>query len=317
MNAVIAPCQKLSMRQQYSRLFVVKTALSNCSSLKKKKLRETIHISPAYDIGDPVLDDDIFNDLSKTLQHYELTKSRSKKNKVFAKLAQMLMKARLKGAQKGHSLLKKKADALQMRFRMILNKIIETKTLMGEVMKEAAFSLAEAKFATGDFNQVVLQNVTKAQMKIRTKKDNVAGVTLPVFECYQDGTDTYELAGLARGGQQLAKLKKNYQSAVKLLVELASLQTSFITLDEVIKVTNRRVNAIEHVIIPRIENTLHYIISELDEVEREEFYRLKKIQDKKKIARAKADAIKADKKEQDRLTEAASLLDEGDDDLLF
>jgi V-type H+-transporting ATPase subunit D len=229
----------------------------------------------------------------------------------------MLMKARLKGAQKGHSLLKKKADALQMRFRMILNKIIETKTLMGEVMKEAAFSLAEAKFATGDFNQVVLQNVTKAQMKIRTKKDNVAGVTLPVFECYQDGTDTYELAGLARGGQQLAKLKKNYQSAVKLLVELASLQTSFITLDEVIKVTNRRVNAIEHVIIPRIENTLHYIISELDEVEREEFYRLKKIQDKKKIARAKADAIKADKKEQDRLTEAASLLDEGDDDLLF
>lgn len=56
---------------------------------------------------------------------------------------------------------------------------------MGDVMKEAAFSLAEAKFATGDFNQVVLQNVTKAQIKIRTKKDNVAGVTLPVFESYQ------------------------------------------------------------------------------------------------------------------------------------
>ncbi|CAG9101178.1 unnamed protein product [Plutella xylostella] len=89
--------------------------------------------------------------------------------------AQMLIKARLAGAQKGHGLLKKKADALQVRFRMILGKIIETKTLMGEVMKEAAFSLAEAKFTTGDFNQVVLQNVTKAQIKIRSKKDNVAG----------------------------------------------------------------------------------------------------------------------------------------------
>ncbi len=47
------------------------------------------------------------------------------------------MKGRLKGAQKGHSLLKKKADALQMRFRQILKKIVETKQTMGDVMKEA------------------------------------------------------------------------------------------------------------------------------------------------------------------------------------
>merc|ERR1711936_1486866 len=164
--------------------------------------------------------------------------------------------------------LKKKADALQMKFRLILKKIIDTKTLMGDVMKEASFSLAEAKFAAGgDFNQAVLQNVNKAQIKIKTKNDNVAGVNLPVFESYQDGADSYELAGLARGGQQMAIVKKNYQKAVELLVELASLQTSFITLDEVIKVTNRRVNAIEHVIIPKIERTLAYIISELDEME--------------------------------------------------
>jgi V-type H+-transporting ATPase subunit D len=38
------------------------------------------------------------------------------------------------------------------------------------------------------------------------------------------------------------------------------------TLDEVIKLTNRRVNAIEHVIIPRISNTISYIIDELDEL---------------------------------------------------
>lgn len=236
--------------------------------------------------------------------------------------AMTAMKGRLKGAQKGHSLLKKKADALQFRFRLILKKIVETKQTMGEVMKEAAFSLAEAKFATGDFSQAVLQNVNKAQTKLRTRKDNVAGVTLPVFECFQDGSDVYELTGLARGGQQMTKLKINYQKAVTLLVELASLQTSFITLDEVIKVTNRRVNAIEHVIIPKIERTLAYIISELDELEREEFFRLKKVQDKKKRIRKAKEIEEAERKLKGELEEyeahgADILAGDHDEDVLF
>jgi len=237
--------------------------------------------------------------------------------------AQTLMKGRLKGATTGHRLLKKKADALQLKFRSILKKIIETKQLMGEIMKEASFSLAEAKFAsTGDLNQAVLQNVSKAQIKVKTKNDNVAGVNLPVFESYQDGADSYELAGLAKGGQQLKRMKANYQKAINLLVELASLQTSFITLDEVIKTTNRRVNAIEHVIIPRIERTLAYIISELDELEREEFYRLKKVQDKKKKIKKEKEAAAAARKaaglDNDSDDGAGDIFTEDhDEDLLF
>jgi len=209
-----------------------------------------------------------------------------------SRMALANIKARLKGAQKGHSLLKKKADALTMRFRAILKKIIDTKTEVGEVMKSAQFSLAEAKFTCGDINHTVLQSVLKASIKVKSKKENVVGVTLPIFEPYQDGSDTYELTGLARGGQQIDKAKKSYGRAITLLVELASLQTSFITLDEVIKITNRRVNAIEHVIIPRIERTLQFITAELDERDREEFYRLKKVQEKKKKMRKQAEAEK-------------------------
>ena len=119
----------------------------------------------------------------------------------------------------------------------------------------------------------------------------------------------------------MAKLKQNYQKAVQLLVELASLQTSFITLDEVIKITNRRVNAIEHVIIPKIERTLAYIISELDELEREEFFRLKKVQDKKKKIRKQkeeeAAARKARGEFDDDETGGNIFEADEDEDLLF
>lgn len=69
------------------------------------------------------------------------------------------------------------------------------------------------------------------------------------------------------------KAKEVYAKAIETLVELASLQTAFTILDEVIRATNRRVNAIEHIVIPRLDNTIKYIMSELDEMDREEFFR--------------------------------------------
>ena len=89
------------------------------------------------------------------------------------------------------------------------------------------------------------------------------------------------MIGMTGGGQAIAKAKERFSRYLKLLVEIASLQTQFITIERVIKVTNRRVNALEFVIIPHFETTIKWIEGELDELDREDFYRLKCVQDKK------------------------------------
>ncbi|KAL7268066.1 H(+)-transporting V1 sector ATPase subunit D [Rhizina undulata] len=196
-----------------------------------------------------------------------------------------IMKSKLKGAEIGHSLLKRKSEALTKRFREITRRINDAKLKMGRVLQIASFSLAEVTYATGGTSNLPLQvqeSVKTARFRIRTRQENVSGVLLPAFESYiVDGASEFGLTGLGRGGQQVARAREVYAKAVETLVELASLQTAFVILDDVIKVVNRRVNAIEHVIIPRTENTIKYINSELDELDREEFYRLKKVQGKK------------------------------------
>lgn len=194
-----------------------------------------------------------------------------------------VMKVRLTGATRGHALLKKKSDALTVQFRQILKKIVSTKESMGDIMKSSFFSLTEAKYVAGEnVKHIVLENVQNAAVKVRSRQENVAGVKLPKFEHFTEGEMKNDLTGLARGGQQIQQCRIAYIKAIEVLVDLASLQTSFLTLDEAIKTTNRRVNALENVVKPRLENTITYIKGELDELEREDFFRLKKIQGFKK-----------------------------------
>ncbi|GAV82739.1 ATP-synt_D domain-containing protein [Cephalotus follicularis] len=196
-----------------------------------------------------------------------------------------VMKARLVGATRGHALLKKKSDALTVQFRQILKKIVSTKESMGDIMKNSSFALTEVKYVAGEnIKHIVLENVQNASLKVRSKQENIAGVKLPKFEYFTEGETKNALTGLARGGHQVQLCRAAYVKAIEVLVELASLQTSFLTLDEAIKTTNRRVNALENVVKPRLENTITYIKGELDELEREDFFRLKKIQGYKKRA---------------------------------
>jgi len=236
-------------------------------------------------------------------------------------------KLRLKGAQTGHSLLAKKRDALTTRFRAILRKVDEAKRKMGRVMQYASFSLAEVTYATGDISYLVQEQAKTTTFRVKAKQENVSGVVLPAFEVDRIAGSDFNLTGLGRGGQQVLRAKEVYTKAIETLVELASLQTAFTILDEVIRATNRRVNAIEHVVIPRLEGTVKYIISELDEMDREEFFRLKKVQGKKKRDADRAEAEKKieeamdaetnDEVEAKEAPSAGDLLNDRDEDVIF
>lgn len=194
------------------------------------------------------------------------------------------------GAKKGYELLKKKADALKKKQRDIMIKILETKKSMGVDFNAAILALAEANFAAGDFSKGVLDSVqSKSSIRLNVTSANVAGVHLPNFairDMDQDESDDAGMLGLTGGGQAIKKCKLKFKALLETLVRIAGLQTQFVTIDEVIKITNRRVNALEYVIIPRISDTIKYIDKELDELAREDFFRLKKVTDNKKKAKA-------------------------------
>src|SRR5688572_12883922 len=123
------------------------------------------------------------------------------------------MKGKLKGAETGHSLLKRKSEALTKRFREITRRIDDAKQKMGRVMQVAAFSLAEVTYASGGTGIAyqVQESVKQARLRVRTRQENVSGVFLPQFETFEtDNASEFQLTGLGRGGQQVQKAREVY-----------------------------------------------------------------------------------------------------------
>jgi V-type H+-transporting ATPase subunit D len=211
---------------------------------------------------------------------------------------QQVFKGKKKAAESGFKLLKKKADALKVRFRDYAKMIAETKGTMAVDASNAFFSLTQAEYAAGNFKQKVAEGTMSARIRVGAGVDNVAGVKLPVFTKYDTGAsiDNQSL-GLVGGGKKIVAVREKFTHLLTVLIRLASLQTSFVTLDEALKVTNRRVNALENVTIPKIQHILDYISRELDELEREDFTRLKivkKGKENEEAAKAKEQAANED-----------------------
>jgi V-type H+-transporting ATPase subunit D len=200
-------------------------------------------------------------------------------------------KGKLVGAKKGFKLLKQKRDALKAKFQAMLKEIVATKLEVGQSLKDANFSFAKANWANAgeDITSTVLERAGKPSITCKTAADNVAGVKLPVFKMVHDAAkdQVMQTLGVTQGGAVITSCRSTYLAALTALIKLASLQTAFRTLDLEIQMTSRRVNALEYVIIPRIEAIIAEIITELDEQARDDFIRIKKVVQKKREKKAK------------------------------
>lgn len=241
-----------------------------------------------------------------------------------SRMSLLTFKQRLVGAEKGHSLLKKKADALALRYRSIMAELYKAKMEAADQIKGSYFTITQAQFIAGDISLAVTESLKMPTYTMELHVDNIAGVQVPSFqpcnECDMmpavaaaskgEGriqSPSFISAGIGKGGEQIKAAHNAFVNTMGLLVKISSLQASFITLDIAQKVTNRRVNALEKVVIPRVQNTLSYITSELDEQEREEFFRLKLVKKKKKIMADAAAKLRSVEMENEARGRAAAI----------
>ncbi len=188
------------------------------------------------------------------------------------------LKQREKLAVKGHSLLKEKRNALIMEFFNILDRVKGSRENVAEKLKEAYTDLTTAQIIMGDLAVRKAAMSVKESVKVDIDSRSVMGVVVPVMDYeVQKRTIIQRGYGFMDTSVKLDDAAKRFEESITLIIELAEIEKTIILLAGEIESTKRRVNALEHIIIPRLKNTVKYIEMRLEEMDRENFVRLKMI----------------------------------------
>ena len=190
-------------------------------------------------------------------------------------------KKKLQTAVRGHKLLKDKRDELMRQF---LDKVRENKELREKVEKgileaNKKFLLARAGMDDEYLNTALL--APKQEISLETSTKNVMSVEIPQFKFKtrtSDPNDIYSY-GFAYTTGDLDDAIKSLSGVFEDMLKLAEIEKSCQLMATEIEKTRRRVNALEHVMIPEAQANIKYISMKLDENERSTQIRLMKVQD--------------------------------------
>ena len=199
------------------------------------------------------------------------------------------LKTGLATASRGHKLLKDKQDEMVRQFMLIIrhNQDLrrEIEAELASIMKK--FSTAQLTMSYAGLMEALM--VPSKSAKVTTSVKNIMSIKCPTVEFANDGGEIDLTYGFVFTPSELDGAILSLSALLPKLLELAQVEKTCDMLANEIEKTRRRVNAIEYVMIPNYQETIHFVTMKLDDAERSNTIRLMKSKD---IILAKDEASK-------------------------
>ncbi len=188
------------------------------------------------------------------------------------------LKKRLATAVRGHKLLKDKRDEMVRRFMQLIRRNVELRREVELALGVAfgSFAVARAKMGEEALAEAMLYPAREAAIEVSSQ--NIMSVDVPVIRFAGDLDTQADLPyGFAFTAFELDRSVMELSAVLPALLELASVEKTCSRLADEIEKTRRRVNALEYVLIPEMQQSVRYITMKLDENERGNLSRLMKM----------------------------------------
>ncbi len=190
-------------------------------------------------------------------------------------------KGKLATAIRGHKLLKDKRDELMRQFMDLVRENMDLRLKVEEGIRKANQNFVIAKSGMSEETLKTALMTPKQEITLEVSQQNIMSVNVPVYETKTrtaDENDIYPY-GFAFTSGDLDGAVKSLSDVSADMIKLAQIEKSCSLMSAEIEKTRRRVNALEHVLIPEAQANIKYITMKLDENERSSQIRLMKVKD--------------------------------------
>jgi len=188
------------------------------------------------------------------------------------------IKRRIKLSERGYNILKMKRDGLILEFFKVLQQAKDSRGALMERYERAMGMIALAETVEGAIGVKAAAFSTADVPAISLKSKNIMGVVVPEIEASSVRKGVLDRGyGMLGTSAVIDETAEAFEDLLEAIIEAAEIETTMKRLLDEIESTKRRVNALEFKVIPELSEARDFIKMRLDEMEREELFRLKKI----------------------------------------